>query len=155
VLYVDTDSILILSTPVGGMVAREGGQGVADKRGDGAYALSFAEVDRIRWQIDGLLEFPNDTRPFTQTIATDGNWVRVPDPRLLKLEPENISGPVGFRSSLHAAVRASKKHYLYRASWTGPYAQEVGDRMRVVDPSKRERAVPRGIEFGSPQLARA
>jgi hypothetical protein len=112
--------------------------------------LPFAELQRIRWRIDELIESPDDARSWVYSTDRDGNWIRVPEPRLLKLEPENTDGPVGFRSTLHVAVRAAKKHYLYRVLWSGAHVELTEDGPIVVQPPGRTGAIPNGLRMVRP-----
>jgi hypothetical protein len=104
--------------------------------------IDATAADRVRWQLEALLDVPDDTRGYVYSTDDDGNWVRLPEPRILRSEPENRQGPCGLRSDLRAAVLAAKKHHPYRAYWCGAHVEITEDGPVVVGPTDLELSRP-------------
>ncbi len=92
----------------------------------------------MRWRIEELLVSPECAQPYEDVMAEDGNWVRERRPRILRLEPENRDGPSGFRSSLHAAIRAPKKYVPHRLEHVGAHV-EIREGKRYFSRPRRTR----------------
>jgi hypothetical protein len=150
VAYWDTDSLYVLASSVGGLVPVPGGSERGDDGGDAQRALSFAQVDQIRWHVEQLLASPDDSRPYEDVLGDDGYWVRERRQRILRLEPENAHGPSGFRTSLHAAIRAPKKYVPYRVEHVGSHVEIHDGKPRVVLPSSQEAAIPHSLNVIDP-----
>ncbi len=109
----DTDSAMIVSTKSGGLIPCAGGpHKLANyKAGSGSaaiWALSFAEVDRIRKRFESL-------NPWRKTLKTP----------FLKLEKENFDAN-GERQELHCYGISAKLYCLFNLE---------GNRLRVRKPS--------------------
>jgi hypothetical protein len=145
VAYWDTDSVLVVAEQEPGLVPCPGGpERLPDGRA-AVPALAYVELENIRARIDELIEVPRDTLPYVFSMAPDGNWEKVRRPRLLKLEPENIDGPSGFRTTLRAAPRASKKYVLYREEQVGPHVEIVDGEPVVVAPTQEQASRPHDL----------
>jgi len=162
VAYWDTDSVLIVALPEGGLVPAPGGPERTPDGREAVRALSYEEVRAIQWRIDDLLDVPDDARPTVlasvpdvespndaRTLVLDSvpvcTWGRIPQPRLLQLEPENIDGPCGFRTTLYTAPRASKKHHLYRGEHVGEHMEIINGRPVLVPPEPERADIPHTI----------
>lgn len=145
VAYWDTDSVLIVALPEGGLVPCPGGSERMPDGREAVRALSFAEVRAIQWRIDELLDVPDDARPYVTASAPDGTWARVPQPRMLELEPENYDGPCGFRTTQYVATRASKKYHLYRTEHVGGHVEIVDGCPTLIEPTPERASRPHAI----------
>jgi hypothetical protein len=164
VAYWDTDSVLVVALPEGGLVWCPGGPERTPRGREAIRALSFTEVDGIRRMVDRLLSVPEDTLPqvdvwravdqppsvpedtaYVDLLEPPGMWMRVPDARLLEVEPANFDGPSGPGRPLYAAPRASKKYHLYRPDPVHPHVEIVDGTPVLVDPTAEAPSRPRAI----------
>jgi hypothetical protein len=165
VAYWDTDSVLVVALPEGGLVWCPGGPERTPGGREAIRALSFAQVEEIRRRVDRLLSVPGDTlphvdvwgavdelpavpedtSPYVDLWEPPGMWMRVPDARLLEVEPANFDGPSGSGRPLYAAPRASKKYHLYRPEPVHPRVKIVDGIPVLVDPTAEAASRPRAI----------
>jgi len=165
VAYWDTDSVLVVALPEGGLVWCPGGPERTPGGHEAIRALSFTEVDEIRRMVDRLLSVPEDTLPHVDlwgavdqppSVPEDtlpyvdlweppGMWMRVPDARLLEVEPANFDGPSSSGRPLYAAPRASKKYHLYWVDPLRPRVEIVDGTPVLVDPTAEAASRPRAI----------
>ncbi|MEX2274885.1 MAG: hypothetical protein WEA10_04890 [Actinomycetota bacterium] len=87
---------------------------------DAVRALSHGEVFSIREHVEEILPPPPTLEAHVHVSSSDGLWIRVREPLLLRVEPENRIGPRGFPASVLLASRASKKHVTYLAEFDNP-----------------------------------
>ena len=107
VVYWDTDSLAVLATPEGGLVPVSGGRHRDQQGRQCERALSYAEVDEIRWS----LERHSPYRPRQQKDAEHHG-----EPSLFRLEPENLKAAGG---QLYFYGVASKRKTPYEISPAG------------------------------------
>lgn len=150
VAYWDTDSVFVIAKSDGGLVPVSGGEEQTEDGREAVRALSFAEVEELRWRIESLLACPEDARPYEDVMGPDGYWARERRQRMLKLEPENRDGPCGFRTSLHAAIRAPKKYVPHRVEHVGAHVEIHDGSPVVVEPTATEAAIPHSLTVVGP-----
>lgn len=90
VAYWDTDSLLVVASPLGGeLIPMPGGNHeMADGR-PAVQAISFATVHKVRGQLEVFSPYSEDARPYAWTTTPDGNWTKTTLPGFLKWEAEN------------------------------------------------------------------
>lgn len=132
VAYADTDGLDVVSTPYGELIACPGGKHQTLSLAAAVLALSYAEVEDVRAQIEMFSPYPQDVRPSGYV------WVEEPGagytleqrrprtyprrihlPRLLKLEPENFAGGPAWPAQAHVRVFASKRYCIYHVTRRG------------------------------------
>ena len=98
VAYAHTDSLFIVSDTDGGIIPCPGGELRCSNGRPGIRALSWAEVERIRWRLEELSPVDEALRPHgyesVEVPGTDGEsdlmWQARAMPGLFKLERENF-----------------------------------------------------------------
>jgi hypothetical protein len=112
VVYFDTDSLAILATPNGGLIPVPGGSHRDQHGRECERALSYAEVDAIRWS----LERHSPYQPLQRMDAEANPAAGDREPSLFRLEPENLAAADG---QLYFYGVASKRKTPYQISSAG------------------------------------
>jgi hypothetical protein len=139
VLYWDTDSLVIAATPSGGYIPVPGGPLLVDGQ-ESIRALSYRQIDRIRWFLEDLSPYPSGLRPTINLFDPDtGLPVRIEEPRFLRVEPENHPPrAIGLPTDgLRTQVVSSKRYDTFLILRPGPHCELTPDgSARTVQPAK-------------------
>ena len=142
VAYWDTDSLFVVTTPLGGEVfPLAGGSDVTATGLPGVRALSRRQVFDIQWKIEEAISpYPPELLPYDYDLTGDFP-VRVPLPVLLKSEPENqppteasgfpVDGP-------YYDGNRSKRWRTYHITRPVPHVEIHDGLPQVVQPTQTE-----------------
>ena len=64
VAYWDTDSVMVIATPDGGLTPTPGGSLRTPDGQEAVRALSYREVEQVRWKMEALSPYPAQLQPF-------------------------------------------------------------------------------------------
>jgi len=141
IAYWDTDSLLVIATPHGGVIPMPGGDLRTEDGEPAVRALSYPEVEAVRWRLEELSPYPPELRPTINVWDPDTDLPAVVQtPRFLRIEPENYQPlAAGWNSQgLDASVTSAKRYDAYFVDRPGGHIELRDGYPVVVEPTAEQ-----------------
>jgi hypothetical protein len=118
--------VFVVATASGGLIPFLGGPLTTPDGRPAIPALAQADVRKAQERIEELFPFPDVFGAFAHAPGDQGLWESVREPGLLRVEPENELGILGFPTVVLIAARAPKRYVISWLERAGQHV-ELGD----------------------------